>query len=94
MEQAFYELIPTRFGPVAIVWWDSARGPRVRQVFLSREQRPSEQDIREHSSPLTHPQQGQHARCDAAHHERDRHARADDRKRPRGPLSPPEHGHR
>jgi len=34
MEQAFYELIPTRFGPVAIVWWDSARGPRVRQVFL------------------------------------------------------------
>ena len=48
MEQAFYELVPTRFGAVGIVWWDSARGPRVRHVFLSRERRPSEQDIREH----------------------------------------------
>jgi methylated-DNA-[protein]-cysteine S-methyltransferase len=47
MEQAFYELIPTAFGTMGIVWWEAALGTRVRQVFLSREQKPSEQAIRE-----------------------------------------------
>ena len=47
IEQVFYELIPTAFGTMGVVWWKAALGPRVRQVFLSREQKPTEQLVRE-----------------------------------------------
>jgi methylated-DNA-[protein]-cysteine S-methyltransferase len=36
IEKPFYELMPTAFGRMGIVWWEAAAGPRVRQVFLSR----------------------------------------------------------
>jgi methylated-DNA-[protein]-cysteine S-methyltransferase len=30
----FYEVIPSPFGPAALVWWNAPSGPRVRRVFL------------------------------------------------------------
>lgn len=34
IERLFYDVVSTGFGSMAIVWWNSASGPRVRQVFL------------------------------------------------------------
>jgi methylated-DNA-[protein]-cysteine S-methyltransferase len=36
IENPCYELMPTAFGRIGIVWWEAAGGPRVRQVFLNR----------------------------------------------------------
>jgi methylated-DNA-[protein]-cysteine S-methyltransferase len=47
IEQPFYELISTAFGTMGIVWWKAAAGPRVRQTFLSRGQKPVEEVVRE-----------------------------------------------
>lgn len=46
VEQPFYELVPTAFGTMGVVWWQAALRPRVRQVFLGRGQRPAEEAIR------------------------------------------------
>jgi methylated-DNA-[protein]-cysteine S-methyltransferase len=35
-EAICYQMIPTDFGPVAIVWWKGRSGPRIRQVLLAR----------------------------------------------------------
>lgn len=40
IEEPFYELIPTAFGTMGIVWWKAEAGPRVRQMFLSRGRKP------------------------------------------------------
>jgi methylated-DNA-[protein]-cysteine S-methyltransferase len=32
--QPGYSSIETQFGPIAVIWWNSAAGPRVRQIFL------------------------------------------------------------
>ena len=34
IEQPLYYVVSSPFGPVAIVWWNAAAGPRVRQVML------------------------------------------------------------
>ncbi len=47
MEQTFYQAIPTAFGTIGVIWWQTALGPRVRQIFLSKAQKPAEQAIRE-----------------------------------------------
>ena len=47
VEQFFYELVPTVFGTMGLVWWKAAVGPRVRQVFLSKKRQATEQVIRE-----------------------------------------------
>ncbi|MCJ7484793.1 MAG: methylated-DNA--[protein]-cysteine S-methyltransferase [Candidatus Aminicenantes bacterium] len=47
IEKPFYELIPTAFGTMGIVWWNAAAGPRVRQVFLSRGRKPAEKAVLE-----------------------------------------------
>lgn len=41
----FYELIPTAFGTMGIVWWNAAATPRVRQIFLSRGRKPVERAV-------------------------------------------------
>lgn len=58
IEQPFYELIPTAFGTMSIVWWKAEAGPRVRQMFLSRGRKPVERAVledypnaRRHASP-------------------------------------------
>ena len=58
IEQPFYELIPTAFGTMGIVWWKAEAGPRVRQMFLSKGRKPAERavqedypDARRHASP-------------------------------------------
>jgi len=35
-DRLYFHLVPTAFGPVAIVWRKTPAGPRVRQVFLTR----------------------------------------------------------
>jgi methylated-DNA-[protein]-cysteine S-methyltransferase len=47
IDQPFYELIPTAFGTMGIVWWKAATGPRVRQTLLSRGHKPVEEVVRE-----------------------------------------------
>ena len=47
IEQLFYELIPTAFGTMGVVWWEAVTGPRVRQTFLSRGQKPVEELVLE-----------------------------------------------
>jgi methylated-DNA-[protein]-cysteine S-methyltransferase len=47
IEKPFYELIPTAFGRMGIVWWKAAAGPRVRQVFLSRGRKPAKRAVLE-----------------------------------------------
>jgi methylated-DNA-[protein]-cysteine S-methyltransferase len=42
IKKPFYVVVPTTFGTIGIVWWKAIAGPRVRQVFLSREQMPAE----------------------------------------------------
>ena len=44
-DQLFYEPVPTEFGTMGIVWWRTADGPRVRQVFLSEGKKPVERVI-------------------------------------------------
>jgi methylated-DNA-[protein]-cysteine S-methyltransferase len=49
-EPLFYRLVATAFGPLGLVWWETAAGPRVRQAFLDKKQtppRPMEEVIRE-----------------------------------------------
>jgi methylated-DNA-[protein]-cysteine S-methyltransferase len=48
IENPFYELISTAFGTMGVVWWKSAAGPRVRQAFLRRGQKPMEEVVREY----------------------------------------------
>ncbi len=33
--QPFSEIFQTVFGPMGIVWWNAASGPRIRQVYLN-----------------------------------------------------------
>lgn len=33
-EQLFHDVMSTRFGSIAIVWWNAPAGPRIRQIFL------------------------------------------------------------
>lgn len=50
-EPLFYQLVATAFGPLGLVWWETAAGPRIRQAFLNQKQtppRPMEEVIREH----------------------------------------------
>ena len=47
IDQPFYELIPTAFGTMAIVWWRSEAGPRVRSIFFNKGQRLAEECVRE-----------------------------------------------
>ena len=47
MEHSFYELIPTAFGTMGVVWWETTGGPRVGKTFLDRGPRPMEEVIRE-----------------------------------------------
>lgn len=47
LKQFFYELIPTAFGTMSIVWWKTESGPRVRQMFLSRGRKPVERAVLE-----------------------------------------------
>jgi methylated-DNA-[protein]-cysteine S-methyltransferase len=45
-EHVCYELVSTDFGPVAVVWWKGAAGPRIRQVFLARGRKRPEAAVR------------------------------------------------
>lgn len=50
-EALFYRLVATAFGTLGLVWWETATGPRVRQVFLNKRSTPPrsmEEVIREH----------------------------------------------
>ena len=47
LKHPFYELIPTAFGTMGIVWWKAEAGPRVRQIFLSRGRKPVERAVLE-----------------------------------------------
>lgn len=41
----YYDMVPSPFGPIAIVWWNSESGPRVRQILLGGE-RTAEESVR------------------------------------------------
>jgi methylated-DNA-[protein]-cysteine S-methyltransferase len=43
----FFEIFPTAFGTMGIVWWQAATGPRVRQAFLNNGRQPVEEIIRQ-----------------------------------------------
>ena len=47
IEQLYFELVPTAFGPLAIIWWQAEAGPRVRQLFLSKPHMSAEHAVRE-----------------------------------------------
>jgi methylated-DNA-[protein]-cysteine S-methyltransferase len=47
IDQPFFELAPTAFGTMGIVWWRATAGSMVRQMYLSRGQTPTEKIIRE-----------------------------------------------
>jgi methylated-DNA-[protein]-cysteine S-methyltransferase len=47
IEQPLYEVISTTFGTMGIVWWKTLAGPRVRQTFLRKGQKPVEGVIQE-----------------------------------------------
>lgn len=38
MEPSFYTLIPSNFGTLSLVWWETERGVKVHQLFLPSEQ--------------------------------------------------------
>jgi methylated-DNA-[protein]-cysteine S-methyltransferase len=46
IEQPFYDVISTAFGPMGIVWWNATAGPRIRQTLLSRGRDPVQEIIR------------------------------------------------
>jgi methylated-DNA-[protein]-cysteine S-methyltransferase len=40
------ELLPSPFGPLALIWWESAGRPRVRRIFLSNQRRSAADEVR------------------------------------------------
>jgi methylated-DNA-[protein]-cysteine S-methyltransferase len=46
MKSFFYVLLPSAFGTLGIVWWETPAGPKVYRVVLPHEQAPAEQTIR------------------------------------------------
>ncbi len=47
IEQPFFEIFPTAFGTMGIVWWNAATGPRVRQAFLNNGRQTVEEIVRQ-----------------------------------------------
>lgn len=47
IEQPFFEIFPTAFGEMGIVWWHADTGPRVRQAFLNNGRQSVEESVRQ-----------------------------------------------